>query len=170
MLVNHFIPVATEALSKCKAVNHHWYKTNLVCGIPSDKSHAGSLTHTAETCVANDGEVPTVSQNTTSLFRLVLIDHQNNEEIALVLRGDSEDLLAINNAALAQVMLTDHVHFVNVRNIHNHATSTYGSMGMFEKSFMEIALIDEHYQELVHVFWVGEKVTNPEYGKHTSSV
>jgi hypothetical protein len=43
-------------------------------------------------------------------------------------------------------------------------------MGIFEKSFMEIVLIDEFDDSLVHVFWLGEKVTNPEYGKHTSSV
>lgn len=170
MLVNHFIPVAPEALSKCWVFDHRWCKTSLVCTIPNGNANACSLSHTAETWADNKSEGEAVSENTSSLFRVVLIDHQNNEEIAMVLRGDSEDLLAINNAALAQVMLTDHVHFVNVRNIHNHATSTYGSMGMFEKSFMEIALIDEHYQELVHVFWVGEKVTNPEYGKHTSSV
>ena len=169
MLINHFIPVPPEALSKCEAVDHHWHKTTIVCTIPNENSHAGSLSHTAESWVGSDSEGVAVSENTTSLFRLVLIDHQNNEEIALVLRGDSEDLLAINNAALAQVMLTDHVHFVNVRNIHNHATSTYGSMGMFEKSFMEIVLIDEFDDSLVHVFWLGEKVTNPEYGEHTSS-
>lgn len=169
MLTNNFLPIDPEVLKGLPSMVHATAAVDLECRADATQSaRLPTLAHVAH-CYQEVGGQLAESSNSSAVLEVMFYDHFRSEVLTLALPIDSEHALSLNNGPIAQLMLLDHFHKVQVMTTRQYPDSTFGAMSTFSKRSLELTVHDASNGAHLHTFWVGDLVQTPRFGNHTSS-
>lgn len=167
MLLNYFHPIEPAALEDLPDIEHSLGSVQLLC---LTQAAYPRLIHVVDCFRTLPGEQTEEHTVTSAVVVLLFIDHYRHERIELRMPMTSEHTLSLSNGPLAEMLLLDEYHMVQVSTNLKFTDASFGAMGTFNKRYLEVVLLEQSEREHLHTFWQGDFVKNPIYDNHTSSL